>query len=201
MANRKTRVKYNPRTRKLPGTNLALLARALQLIARREARFQQEAETQPCGELTFTNSPNLWSQSGTTSGASSTTSKENSSSKSSSSSGTDSSTSTTSKVAPKSKKRKTLPSIYQQEIARKKRERLQREIPQHSFNTTTSTTTPHSPASPKSPKANMERWVANEAARAKLGSQARHDAYHGTTHVSAYPLPRATSISLSQSTI
>lgn len=82
-------------------------------------------------------SNNLWFESGTTSGAPSPASKENTSFKSSSSSKTShTSFSTTSNGSTTSKKRKTLPSIYQQEIARKSRERLQRETPQLSLGTT-----------------------------------------------------------------
>ena len=188
MATRKTRLKYNPKTPKLPGTNLALLARAFQLIARREARLKQQAESQPCGGLSFTISNNLWSQSGTASGASSTSSKESSSCNYSSSTITNTTTSrSSSEAASNTKERKASPSIYQQEIARKRCERQLRKTPQPSLNTTAADSRPTIPSpllvAPSNNNYNMEHWFTREAKRAKVGSQDRHDAYHGTTSV------------------
>lgn len=189
MTDQATRVKYNPKTKNLPGTNMAVLARAFQLIARRGARMrEQPAASQPCG-LT-SSSTNLWLQSGTTSSPSST-SKENTSSKSSYSSRTLNSftPAPASNEAPKSKKRKASPSIYHPEVARKKPERLQRTTPQDSVDTTSSRSTAISSRLP-SLTDTMTPAEAKKLISAAVGTQRRHEVYHGTTLVSIYPLFR-----------
>lgn len=166
---------------------MAVLARALQLIARREARMREQPESQPCG-LTFLSSTNLWLQYGTTS-TSSTTSKENTSSKSSYSrrSSNSCTPASASDEAQKSKKRKASPSIYQQEVARKKRERQQRTTtPQDSVDTTSPRSTAISSRLP-SPTDTMTPAEAKELISAAVGTQRRHEVYHGTTLVSNYP--------------
>lgn len=190
MANGKTRVNYNPKTQNLPGTSMAVLARALQLIARRDARLRELPESQPCG-LISSSSTNFWSQAGTASSTSLTTSKENTSSKSSYS-GKSSSSRTpapASDEAQKSKKRKVSPSIYQQEVARQKRERQKRTIPQYSVDTTSPRSTAISSRSP-SPTDTMTPAEAKELISTAVGTQRRHEVYHGTILVSNDPLFR-----------
>ena len=169
---------------------MAVLARALQLIARREARMREQPESQPCG-LTFSSSTNLWLQSGNTSSTSSTASEENTSSKSSYSSRSLNSCTPApaSNEAQKSEKRKASPSIYQQEVARKERESQQRNTPQDSGDTTSPRSTAISSRSP-SPTDTMTPAEAKELIGAAVGTQRRHEVYHGTTLVGNYPLLR-----------
>ena len=184
MANQKTRVEYNPNTKNLPGTNMGVLARALQLIARREARIREKAESQPC-VLTFSSSTNLWLQSGATSHASSNTSKENTSSKSPyfSRSTNGCTPVQASDEAQKPEKRKVSPSNYQQEVAREERERQLPNTPQDSVDTTSPSLTAASSKSP-SRTDTMTPAEAEELISAAIGTQRRHKVYHGTTLVS-----------------
>lgn len=190
MANQKTRVKYNPKTKNLPGTNMVVLARALHLIARREARMREQPESQPCG-LTFSSSTNLWLQSGITSSTFSTTSKENTSSKSSYSirSSNSCTRAPTSDRAEKSKKHKASPSICQREVAGQERARQQRTTPQDSADTPHPRSTATYSRSP-SPTATMTPAEAKELISTAVGTQRRHEVYHGTTLVSDDPLFR-----------